>query len=180
MKPRQRSVFPDDDDLEDPSLSHRVNGGGTRPGTFKRGNKCASGRRVNRDVIAAAFREAISADDLQELARMLLERALKRGDVSAAREILDRVVGKARPGDAPPTPIDLQLDTSSLEGCQAAMAKVITAVTTGKVSLETGASLASLVAHARGPTDVTELRDELHQLQELLREKKKAEAHAWK
>jgi hypothetical protein len=71
-------------------------GGGRGPhGRFAPGNKFSRGNPFYRRQAALrqALLEAVTADDLQRLARQLLEQALA-GDVAAARTLLLYVVGK--------------------------------------------------------------------------------------
>ncbi|MCE9605326.1 MAG: hypothetical protein K8U03_10540 [Planctomycetia bacterium] len=67
-------------------------------GQFAAGNSYAKGNRHSRRVSASrdAIAGAITADDLADVAKALLVKA-KEGDVSAARELFDRCLGKAVP-----------------------------------------------------------------------------------
>jgi hypothetical protein len=66
-------------------------------GRFTRGNPGGPGNPYSRRV--SDFRnvllEAVTDDDLYDIARALVERG-KAGDVMAAREVLDRLMGKAK------------------------------------------------------------------------------------
>jgi hypothetical protein len=68
-------------------------------GRFAYGNACAKGNPLNRRVqrLRAELIRNVKADDIQAIVKTLIERA-KAGDVAAAREVLDRCIGK---GDAP-------------------------------------------------------------------------------
>ena len=46
-------------------------------------------------ILAHLFAKAINEDDIQDIARMLLRKAIDKQDISAAKEILDRLYGKA-------------------------------------------------------------------------------------
>jgi len=66
-------------------------------GRFTKGNRGGPGNPYARRV--ADFRrvllEAVSDQDLHDIARTLVEKG-KAGDVMAAREVLDRMLGKAK------------------------------------------------------------------------------------
>lgn len=64
-------------------------------GRFARGNKAAKGNPMAARVaqIRVALIEALTTDDVRAIVRALISRA-KKGDVAAAREILDRAIGK--------------------------------------------------------------------------------------
>lgn len=81
--------------MEEPE---QIGQNGRRPnGTFAPGNPGGPGPLGAKRV--AEYREAIfkavSADDLEAIVRKLARRALK-GDVHAAREVLDRILGKPK------------------------------------------------------------------------------------
>ena len=65
-------------------------------GRFTAGNTAATGnphaRRVGR--LRSLLLEAVSEDDLRAIVAAMIEKA-KGGDLAAAREVLDRCVGKA-------------------------------------------------------------------------------------
>ncbi len=93
-KPRRGYVVTDD-------AAHTYHGdqpGRGDGGRFLPGNKLGRGNPHARQH--AALREALLAavtpDDLQAVVRGLLEQA-KQGNVPAARELLDRVLGRAAP-----------------------------------------------------------------------------------
>ncbi len=73
-------------------------------GRFATGNRCAVGNPLARRVaqLRSMILEAVSEDDLRAVVLALIEKA-KNGDVMAARELLDRLVGKA------PSPVLLDL-----------------------------------------------------------------------
>ncbi len=81
-----------------PSPYHGDQPGRGEGGRFLPGNKLGRGNPHARQH--AALREALLAavtpDDLQAVVRGLLEQA-KQGNVPAARELLDRVLGRAGP-----------------------------------------------------------------------------------
>lgn len=77
-----------------PAPGHRADG------TFAPGNKCSTGnpfaRRVNE--IRSLLMQEVSDDDLRGIVRTLVKDAQKGGSIHstvAAREILDRLIGKA-------------------------------------------------------------------------------------
>ena len=66
-------------------------------GRFTKGNPGGPGSPYARRVsdLRRTLLEEVSDSDLRELVRTLVERG-KRGDVMAAREVLDRLMGKAK------------------------------------------------------------------------------------
>lgn len=64
-------------------------------GRFVPGNKVAVGNPLNRRVgqLRSALIRAVTTDDLRAIIRKLIEQA-KAGDVIAAREVLDRCLGR--------------------------------------------------------------------------------------
>jgi hypothetical protein len=78
-------------------------------GRFGPGNRFASGNPHARKVAAlrTALMNAVTEEDLQKIVAALVE-AAKGGDIHAAREILDRVLGK-------PTQTDLLQRVEALE-----------------------------------------------------------------
>ena len=51
-------------------------------------------RRVSE--LRSAVQAAVTAEDLVQVFKMLLRKAIKEGDVTAARELLDRCLGKPK------------------------------------------------------------------------------------
>ena len=72
-----------------------ANGRGPK-GRFAKGNPGGPGNPYAKRTadIRAAFTEAVTVDDLQAIVKALVRKA-KKGDVIAAREVFDRLVGKA-------------------------------------------------------------------------------------
>ena len=74
---------------------------GRRPdGRFARGNAGGPGNPHARQsaLLRAALMDAVTPADVREIIEALIVRA-KEGDIAAAREVLDRTLGKAGPGD---------------------------------------------------------------------------------
>jgi hypothetical protein len=70
--------------------------GRDRNGRFSAGNSGGPGNPHARKVAAlrTALMNTVSEDDLQAIVAAMVE-AAKGGDIAAAREVLDRVIGKA-------------------------------------------------------------------------------------
>ncbi|MFG0331698.1 MAG: DUF5681 domain-containing protein [Phycisphaerales bacterium] len=71
-------------------------------GRFTKGNPGGPGNPHARRVqeIRSAVLDAVTAEDIELIVKALIRRA-KSGDVRAARELLDRAVGKSTPPTAP-------------------------------------------------------------------------------
>jgi len=77
------------------------NGDGRRSdGTFGPGNKLAKGNPLNRkaQVLRSAYIRAVSKADMRAIVAAVLT-AAKAGDIQAAKELCDRVMGKAVASD---------------------------------------------------------------------------------
>ena len=66
-------------------------------GRFEPGNRCSANRSSRAAELKRAFTEAVTADDIAEIARTLVRQAID-GDTQAAKLILDRCCGKADSG----------------------------------------------------------------------------------
>lgn len=66
------------------------------PHKFKEGNKAGHGNPLARQVnqLRSALAKAVTRKDVEDIAHGLLKKA-KAGDVAAARELFDRIFGKA-------------------------------------------------------------------------------------
>jgi hypothetical protein len=84
---------------------------GRRPdGTFAPGNRAGRGNPFAKRAqeLRSALYDAVSTEDLRQVVAALVTQA-KSGDVPAAREVLDRLLGKAAEG------IDLDARIEALE-----------------------------------------------------------------
>lgn len=81
----------------------------TPDGKFAKGNRLGKGNPHAAKVakLRTALIKAVDADDLTAIIKKLVERA-KAGDVIAAREILDRCLGKANQPLELTTDVELQ------------------------------------------------------------------------
>jgi hypothetical protein len=77
-----------------------VSDGRDSRGRFGPGNKAAKGNPYAKRVaqLRAALLKSVSRDDVREIIRALVEKA-RGGDVAAAREVLDRCLGRPLPAD---------------------------------------------------------------------------------
>ena len=82
-------------------------------GRFGQGNRFGKGNPYAQRVaeLRSLILEAVTDADLREIVRILVERA-KGGDITAIREVLNRLVGK--PTDAP-DPVRLEFDERRLK-----------------------------------------------------------------
>lgn len=71
-----------------------------KPWQFQPGNPGGPGNPYARQIarLRSTLVECVSPEDLKEIVRVLIEKA-KAGDIAAAREIIDRVLGKPLPSD---------------------------------------------------------------------------------
>ena len=86
----------DDEIMDDPSPSPPVdNGREAATGRFATGNTFGEGNPHHKRVaeLRSALLDAISPEDLRVIVGQLVQKA-KSGDVAAAREVLDRALGK--------------------------------------------------------------------------------------
>lgn len=68
-------------------------------GRFLPGNKCSTGNGIGKrqwksNILTMAIIDCVTKENVRRIARALLKKAY-RGDVRAAQEILDRVLGKS-------------------------------------------------------------------------------------
>ena len=77
------------------STDQTAKNGRTQAGTFAPGNKAAAGRSSRSAELRRAFIDAVSLEDVQEIAAALVKSA-KGGDIAAAKLLLDRI-GKGNP-----------------------------------------------------------------------------------
>lgn len=77
-------------------MANGENGGRDGRGRFGKGNQAAVGRAAPHAAKVAALRaallSAVTEEDVQAIAKALIEKA-RNGDLRAARELLDRVLG---------------------------------------------------------------------------------------
>lgn len=79
----------------DTPTNNGTNGRDPDTGRFEHGNTFGKGRPLGRaNVMRDAMRSAISDDDIRQVMRALVD-AAKSGDIAAAREVLNRAVGRA-------------------------------------------------------------------------------------
>ncbi len=86
----------DDEIMDDPSPSPPDdNGRDAATGRFAAGNTFGEGNPHHKRVaeLRSALLDAISPEDLRAIVEQLVQKA-KSGDVAAAREVLDRALGK--------------------------------------------------------------------------------------
>jgi hypothetical protein len=127
---------------------------------FAKGN---AGRRPgarNRTTLVA---EALLRDEESELVRKAIELA-KAGDGPMLKFLLDRILPKERS-----VQFDLPAISSASEAA-GAMRAIINAVTTGRITSNEGAAVASLIASHARTLEVEELQVRLDNIEEKLKE----------
>lgn len=74
--------------------------GRDQAGRFAAGNRCAKGNPFARRMaeLRSALISAVTDEDLRDIIKALIEKA-KRGDVPAAKEVLDRTLGRPQEAD---------------------------------------------------------------------------------
>lgn len=75
--------------------------GRDRSGRFTAGNSFSRGRSSRSAELRKAFTEAVTDEDVAEIARSLVDLA-KGGDIAAAKVVLDRCIGKVSITQAEP------------------------------------------------------------------------------
>jgi hypothetical protein len=80
---------------DDAPTNNGTNGRDPDTGRFEHGNNFGKGRPPGRvNIMRDAMRAAITDDDIHTVMRALVD-AAKAGDIAAAREVLNRAVGRA-------------------------------------------------------------------------------------
>lgn len=103
--------------MVEPSLNGS-NGRDNR-GRFKPGNKLGRGNPHGRKVneLRTAILDAVSGEDLREIVEALIEKA-KSGDVTAAREVFDRTVGRPLESDVQEKLAELEAIITEVEAAR--------------------------------------------------------------
>jgi len=130
--------------------SNGENGARDAQGRFRTGNAGGPGNPKVRQLAAhqAAVREALTPDDLRAVIRKLHELAID-GDVSAARVVLDRVVGKSKHEVAGPPAWTFEAQAmGTARGRAAAIRSLLGAVVEGRVPPEDAKALVDLIQAA--------------------------------
>lgn len=139
--------------------------GRDRRGRFAKGNKASQGHPELRRIHAArvAFRDAVTPVEIQLMAMKLAQLA-QAGDTTAARIVLEYVVGKPRVAE-PPVAIDL----GSLADAQSyarAFATLATAAAAGEVEPSAAVALAALLRQGADATVARDLEERLRAIEE--------------
>ena len=130
----------------DRSPSPSSNGERTARGRFSAGNKHGRGRPAGSRNQATLVLEKMLADDGAEVVKAVLL-AAKRGDMQAARMVLDRIV-PPRKG----RPLRLQLPEIATAGdVVAALGAVIKEMAAGSITPDEAATIAGVLAQLGGP-----------------------------
>jgi hypothetical protein len=130
---------------------------------FRRGNQAARGRQSKGADLERALREAVSPEDLVDVARRVLKGA-KAGNVRAAALLFDRMMGRALPAERG-CPV-IKLDCTTAMGCMESHGRILEQLGRGELSLDQARELAQLIALARESVIVVELERRLAQLED--------------
>lgn len=155
---KRRTRTPLEDNTPTPS-----NGPERRRGTFRPGNKAAAGRGSKAIALDKAVRDSCTPEELQAVARKLLERA-QRGHVRAAALLFDRAIGRALPAERAAPPIELR--TSSAEECVASHASIFAQLAAGALTIDQARELSALLVLARDSILLVEHEERLRTLED--------------
>lgn len=132
---------------EEPPVEHGRNSGGRDSrGRFMPGNKLARGNAGQRERgrLRRALDRAVSNADLDRVIASMVHRA-RRGDVRAARLLLDRIGGTSRAeADTETVTFDLG-DLETLDDCARAQREITAAASSGSITLSVSTRLSWLV-----------------------------------
>lgn len=131
------------------------NGGRDRRGRFAKGNQAGRGNPVlvRAHALRNAFRDAVDPTEFSLLAMAMLRQAQK-GDVAAARLVLEYCIGRPRQQEAE-VAVDLgKLD--SARGVRVAFGALASAAAAGQIDVETALAIGNLL---RGAVVASELAD---------------------
>jgi len=135
-------------------------------GRFAPGTRGGPGSGQGRRIAAYrdAVRDAVEPEQLARVVEVLLGRALD-GDIPAARELLDRVLGRPRPASEP---VDLALPTiTNSRDAVAAMSTILAALP--ELGAEDAARVGGLVQVALRATEIAAFEERLDALEQRLR-----------
>ena len=134
-------------------------------GRFLRGNPGGPGNpHVRRQSeYQTAVQEAVTPERLAVLMRQVLKAALE-GDMTAARVVFDRVLGK--PGTESSEPLSLDLpQVTTAQDVLAAGSRVVTALGAGEITAEEAMKLMAIIETLRRTIETADLEVRLAELE---------------
>jgi hypothetical protein len=107
--------------------------------------------------------EAVTPERLSVLMRQVLKAALE-GDITAARVVFDRVLGKPGAESAEPLPLDLPTITTA-QDVVAAGSRVVTALGTGEITADEAVKFMAIIETLRRTLETADLETRLAELE---------------
>lgn len=141
--------------------------GRTPKGKFAEGNKLGRGNPhlVRIREYNDAIRYAIKTGDIREVMVKLLTMA-KRGDLAAAKLVLDRTLGRANAAPIVVDGADLGIDAlATSSDVKRASEAIVRGMTEGRISVDDGSKLATVVELVRKCIETHELDHRIAQLE---------------
>lgn len=137
-------------------------------GQFLPGNKVGQGNPHLRRL--AEYRQALNASLTPEKVARIVDRLVKladKGDVQAAKVLLERALGKAKVAPDATEPLDLGIDSlSTVEDVKKASQSILQAMTDGRLTPDDGAKLAAIVELVRRSIETQELETRIAALED--------------
>ena len=113
-------------------------------GRFVQGNQVSRGKRLKQWNLSTALRAAITPIHFEQLAAVLLKKALA-GDLSAIGMIYDRAVGRPRLADVPPLGVPELPEITDAESARTAVSKLASLASRGELSTDEASRLSRLI-----------------------------------
>jgi hypothetical protein len=136
-------------------------------GRFAKGNRGGPGRLSGEQRAAAnaAVRDTLTPDRIRIIVASLLKAVIERQDVSAARLLLDRALGRPRAESANPMSMDLPDGLASPHEIAVAAHSLLRALAEGEISPEDAHRSAMVVDTARKAVETEELAKRVAELE---------------
>ena len=134
---------------------------GSKPGERRGGRKAGTPNKATVEIRSLARDYAPAA--IEELARLSTEAQSEQARISACNAVLDRAWGKSQMGQ----PIEIELpDTSTVEGINQALAAIVAATASAKLSPTEAQVLCSVIDAQRKTLEIADLEKRIKRLEE--------------
>ena len=137
---------------------------GSKPGERRGGRKAGTPNKATLEIRSLAKDFALTA--INELARLSTEAQSEQARISACNAILERAYGKSQIGQ----PIEIELpDTSTVEGINQALAAIVAAAASGKLSPMEAQALCTVIDAQRKTLEIADLEKRIKRLEDAKR-----------